>query len=71
MEESFLPQKSRQGMPLGLPQRVAIPKTPEATSDMVENKITEKITKTASKSTCVDPHKSTQVTQPMEKLKEI
>ena len=34
-------------------------KTVEATSDLVRNKIAEKITKTTSKSTCEDPRKYT------------
>ena len=37
----------------------AIQKTTEATSDLVENKIAEKIAKVASKSTCEDPSKLT------------
>ena len=60
MDKSFLTgQKTWQPMPLRLPQRRRSKKTAEAIDDLVGNRIAEKITRTASKSTREDPRKLT------------
>ena len=60
MDQSFLTvQKSQQQMHPKLLQKGFSKKTAEIAGDSVGNKIAEKIQKTASKTTCEDPSKST------------